>query len=164
KGRSRDMPPPVLVSAASTLGALATGVPAYVRELADRFWPGPLTVICHQQPSLSWDLGDTRGTVAVRITDYPYALALMERSGPLAVSSANVTGQSPALSVQEADEMLAGSVEVYLDGGPVTGGVPSTILDATGGRGRVVRQGALSVDELRRVAGDFIESENEDVG
>src|SRR5690349_9137529 len=64
KGRGREMPPPVLVSTATTLDALATKVPDYARALTDAFWPGPLTLVCHEQPSLRWDLGETRGTVA----------------------------------------------------------------------------------------------------
>ena len=92
KGRGRDMPPPVLVSAPTTLDALAVGVPSYARALIDELWPGPLTLVCRQQPSLQWDLGDTRGTVAVRMPDHAVALELLARTGPLAVSSANRTG------------------------------------------------------------------------
>ena len=83
KGRGREMPPPVLVSAATTLDALAVDVPDYARALIEKFWPGPLTVVCKQQSSLRWDLGDTRGTVAVRMPDHPIALELLERTGPL---------------------------------------------------------------------------------
>src|SRR4029078_6491967 len=92
KGRGREMPPPVLISAATTLAALATKVPSYVDALTEAFWPRPLTLVCEQQPSLTWDLGGTRGTVAVRMPDHEVALALLERTGPLAVSSANLSG------------------------------------------------------------------------
>ncbi|MGH3425889.1 MAG: L-threonylcarbamoyladenylate synthase [Nocardioidaceae bacterium] len=164
KGRGRDMPPPVLVSSPTTLDALATGVPGYVRDMVSECWPGPLTVICHQQPSLSWDLGDTRETVAVRMPDDKFALALLKQSGPLAVSSANTTGQPAARSVDEAEEMLGDDVEVYLDGGRTTSDVPSTILDVTGTHGWVVRQGALPLERLREYAGDIASSETEDAG
>ena len=96
KGRGRDMPPPVLVSAATTLDALAVRVPSWARALVEEFWPGALTLVCHAHASLQWDLGDTRGTVAVRMPDHPVALEILERTGPLAVSSANLTGQPAA--------------------------------------------------------------------
>lgn len=151
KGRGREMPPPVLVSARTTLDALAVGVPDSARDLTERFWPGPLTVVCRQQQSLQWDLGDTRGTVAVRMPDHQVALSLLARTGPLAVSSANRTGMAAALSVSEAEEMLGESVEVYLDDGEVSGGVPSSIVDVTGAVPRLLRPGALALDELREV-------------
>ena len=110
KGRGRDMPPPVLVSAPTTLDALAVGVPSYARALIDAFWPGPLTVVCRQQPSLQLDLGDTRGTVAVRMPDHEVALELLARSGPMAVSSANLTGKDAATDADQADEMLGADV------------------------------------------------------
>jgi L-threonylcarbamoyladenylate synthase len=151
KGRGREMPPPVLVSAATTLDALAVKVPAYARALVDELWPGPLTLVCTQQPSLQWDLGDTRGTVAVRMPDHEVALALLERTGPLAVSSANRTGMPAAADVDQAEEMLGESVAAFLDAGPTTGPLPSTIVDVTGPTGRVLRLGALSLERLTEV-------------
>jgi tRNA threonylcarbamoyl adenosine modification protein (Sua5/YciO/YrdC/YwlC family) len=151
KGRGREMPPPVLVSAATTLDAIATGVPGYARALVERFWPGPLTLVCTQQASLQWDLGDTRGTVAVRMPDHPVALALLERTGPMAVSSANLTGRPAATDAAAAEEMLGDHVSVILDAGPAPGGVASTIVDVTGPHGRVLRHGALSLDDLNAV-------------
>lgn len=151
KGRGRDMPPPVLVSAPTTLDALAVGVPSYARALIAELWPGPLTIVCRQQPSLQWDLGDTRGTVAVRMPDHEVALELLARTGPLAVSSANLTGKEAATDADEAEGMLGEAVEVLLDGGPTPGSVPSTIVDATGDHGRVLRLGAISVERLNEV-------------
>jgi tRNA threonylcarbamoyl adenosine modification protein (Sua5/YciO/YrdC/YwlC family) len=151
KGRGRDMPPPVLVSTPTTLDALAVGVPQYARKLVEELWPGPLTLVCKQQPSLQWDLGDTRGTVAVRMPDHPVALEVLARTGPLAVSSANRTGMPAATDADAAESMLGESVEVYLDGGSTPGPVPSTIVDATGPTGRVLRQGAVSLDRLNEV-------------
>ncbi|HET7387729.1 MAG TPA: L-threonylcarbamoyladenylate synthase [Nocardioidaceae bacterium] len=149
KGRGRDMPPPVLVSSATTLDALAVGVPSYARALIDLLWPGPLTLVCRQQPSLQWDLGETRGTVAVRMPDHDVALELLERTGPLAVSSANRSGMPAATDADEAESMLGASVRVLLDGGPTPGPVPSTIVDVTGpDRGRVLRLGAVSLERL----------------
>jgi tRNA threonylcarbamoyl adenosine modification protein (Sua5/YciO/YrdC/YwlC family) len=151
KGRGREMPPPVLVSSPTTLDALAVGVPGWARALVEEFWPGPLTLICTQQSSLQWDLGETHGTVAVRMPDDPVALAILERTGPLAVSSANKTGRPAARDADEAAEMLGDDVAVIVDAGAVLGGEPSTIVDATGVQGRVLRRGALSLEELNEV-------------
>ena len=151
KGRGRDMPPPVLVSATTTLDALTVGLPAYARALVDELWPGPLTLVCREQTSLHWDLGDTRGTVAVRMPDHPLVLDLLSRTGPLAVSSANTSGSPPALDADAAEVMLGSAVAVILDDGPSAGPQPSTILDVTGARGRVLRLGALSLDRINEV-------------
>jgi L-threonylcarbamoyladenylate synthase len=151
KGRGREMPPPVLVSAATTVDALASELPGYARALIEEFWPGPLTLVCRQQPSLQWDLGDTRGTVAVRMPDHPVALAVLERTGPLAVSSANKTGRPAATDADEALEMLGDDVAVVVDAGESPGGEASTIIDVTGSQGRVLRRGALSLEELNAV-------------
>ena len=121
KGRGREMPPPVLVSAATTLDALAVRVPGYARALIEAFWPGPLTLVCHQQTSLQWDLGDTRGTVAVRMPDHEVAREILERTGPLAVSSANLTGMPAATDADQAEEMLGERVAVIVDAGESPG-------------------------------------------
>ena len=151
KGRGREMPPPVLISSATTLDALATGLPSYVGALTEAFWPGPLTLVCTQQTSLTWDLGDTRGTVAVRMPDHEIALALLERTGPMAVSSANLSGLAAATEASEAEGMLGESVAVILDGGASPQGEASTILDVRGERPRVLRRGALAVTALDEV-------------
>ncbi len=154
KGRGRDMPPPVLVSARTTLQALATGIPEWATTLVEELWPGPLTLVLRQQPSLRWDLGDTRDTVAVRMPDHPVALELLARTGPLAVSSANRTGLPPAVDAEDAEAMLGDSVRVILDAGPTPGPEPSTILDATardGRTARVLRPGTLRVERIREL-------------
>ncbi len=151
KGRGRDMPPPVLVSSATTIDALAVNVPGYARALMDAFWPGPLTLVCRQQSSLQWDLGNTRGTVAIRMPDHDIALEILERTGPLAVSSANRTGMPAATDAEQAEEMLGDEVEVIVDAGDSPGGEASTIIDVTGSQGRVLRRGALSLDQLNAV-------------
>lgn len=153
KGRGRSMPPPVLIPRINALDGLATDVSADARKLAEAFWPGGLTLILHAQPSLDWDLGETKGTVALRMPADDIAQELLTLTGPLAVSSANRTGQAPAQTASAAREQLAESVEVYLEGGfrPTEGeaAVPSTIVDATGPLLRVVRNGAVSLDQLR---------------
>lgn len=151
KGRGREMPPPVLVGAVSTVDALAVEIPDWARALIEAHWPGPLTIVLKQQPSLQWDLGDTRGTVAVRMPDNEIALAMLERTGPLAVSSANLTGHPAATDADAAEEMLADEVTVIVDGGPTPGNTPSTIVDATGTTGRILRPGALSLESLNAV-------------
>ncbi len=151
KGRGRDMPPPVFIADVDVLPALAIGMNAEARELAEAFWPGGLTLICRQQPSLRWDLGDTRGTVAVRVPDQVDTLALLEETGPLAVSSANTTGMPAATTIEEAREMLADAVDVYLDAGTSPGAVPSTIVDVTSDILVVRRLGVIDIDALRAV-------------
>lgn len=152
KQRGRDMPPPVLIAESSMLRALAATVPEPARELVARFWPGALTIIVTAQRSLPLELGDTRGTVAVRVPGHDQARALLRRAGPMAVSSANLSGQSAAATAEEAQRMLGDAVAVYLDGGDAPGGEASTIVDFTGEEhGRVLRQGAIGIDALREV-------------
>ena len=165
KGRDRQAPPPVLIPSIATLDALASSVPDAVRELAVAFWPGGLTIILDAQPSLAWDLGETRGTVALRVPNNPVALELLAETGPLAVSSANLTGQPAATTVSNALEQLGDTVAVFLDGG-VGGDEPSTIIDATGlarGTGgiRILRQGIISAAQIREVVGDLLEPATE---
>ncbi|RRD60629.1 L-threonylcarbamoyladenylate synthase [Leucobacter sp. OH1287] len=160
KGRGRTSPPPVLIPGTATMQALAAEVTQPVKKLADAFWPGPLTMVMFAQPSLVWDLGETQGTVALRIPNHPLTLELLRETGPLAVSSANITGQPAAKSAIEAQRMLTDSVAVYLDAGEVSGeGTPSTILDVTElnsptGKLRVLRLGAISVAEITAVLPD----------
>lgn len=154
KGRGREMPPPVLISTAATLDALASEVPSWARLLVEKYWPGPLTIVVREQGSLQWDLGETRGTVAVRVPQDPVALELLARTGPLAVSSANLSGQPAATDADQAAAMLGEKVEVILDGGPTTDEVPSTIVDCTGEQPRLLRVGAIGAEELRTVLGE----------
>lgn len=166
KGRGREMPPPVLVAGQDMLVALVESVPEPVQRLVDAFWPGGLTIVLPAQPSLSWDLGETKGTVAVRMPDRRIALELIAETGPLAVSSANLTGRAAAVIASEAEAMLGDSVAVYLEEGYVETGVPSTIIDATSLVGaaegeaatvRILRDGAISREQLAEVLGDLLE-------
>ncbi|ONH28127.1 L-threonylcarbamoyladenylate synthase [Pseudofrankia asymbiotica] len=151
KGRGRDMPVPVLIGSWRTLEGLVNNVTMPVRELTRAFWPGGLTVIVRQAPSLRWDLGDSRGTVAVRMPLHPVAIDLLGRTGPMAVSSANRSGQPAANTADEAVAQLGEQVEVYLDAGPAAVGVASTIVDCTTEVPRVVRLGAIDLAALRAV-------------
>lgn len=152
KGRGRQMPPPVLVPDTRTVDGLAVDVSDDARSLIEEFWPGGFTIILRSQPSLHWDLGETHGTVALRMPDHEAALALLRRTGPLAVSSANRTGGPAATEVASAVDQLGDAVTCYLDGGTAPGGVASTIVDATGATLRVVRDGAIPLEALRQVA------------
>jgi len=158
KGRERSVPPPVLIPKVETLSALATDLPLVASKLAAAFWPGALTMVLKAQPSLSWDLGETRGTVALRVPDHKITLALLEDVGPLAVSSANTTGNPAAVTAQQALDYFGDKVSVYLDGGGSPKGEASTILDLTQVRDgeaiRVLRKGALSLERIRSVIGD----------
>jgi len=157
KGRTLASPPPVLIPGIPTMDALAESVPDEVRDLVAAYWPGGLTVILHARSTLAWNLGETRGTVALRMPSHPIALELLSETGPLAVSSANTTGIPAATTAAEAEAMLGDAVAIYLDGGP-GGTVASTIVDATAldkpeGRLRIVREGAISSEDIRAVVG-----------
>jgi tRNA threonylcarbamoyl adenosine modification protein (Sua5/YciO/YrdC/YwlC family) len=149
------MPVPVLVSDRAMLDALVSELPAAAAPMLEAFWPGALTIVVRHTPHLSWDLGETRGTVAVRMPDDDIALELIRRTGPLAVSSANRSGQPPATTLLDARLQLGAVVPVYLDGGKRPGGVPSTIVDLTGEEARLLRAGASALDALREVAPDL---------
>jgi L-threonylcarbamoyladenylate synthase len=155
KQRGRDMPPPVLIGEPTLIRALAVDVPDAAKDLVDKHWPGALTVICRIQPSLRMDLGDTEGTIALRVPDHELAREILRRTGPMAVSSANISGRPAALTCDEAIEQLGDSVAVYLDGGPLgsADSAPSTIVDFTRHEhGQVLRRGAISVETLRETA------------
>jgi tRNA threonylcarbamoyl adenosine modification protein (Sua5/YciO/YrdC/YwlC family) len=153
KGRGRQMPVPVLVGSWTTIDGLVLGVPRHARTLIEAFWPGGLSIVLPHAPSLAWDLGDTRGTVMVRMPLHPVAIELLRDVGPMAVSSANRTGQRPATSVDEAQRQLGEDVGVYLDGGPSGDPVPSTIVDLTGDNPLVLREGAVTADQVSDVLG-----------
>jgi tRNA threonylcarbamoyl adenosine modification protein (Sua5/YciO/YrdC/YwlC family) len=162
KGRGRQSPPPVLMPKAETMDGLAQNIPDEVRALAKKFWPGGLTIVLEAQPSLSWDLGDTNGTVAVRVPNHPVALELLADTGPLAVSSANLTGHPAATTAADAHDQLGARVDVYLDAGDSRVGLSSTIIDATAlsrgtGGVRILRDGVVTAAQLRKVLGDKLE-------
>ncbi|MEV4871032.1 L-threonylcarbamoyladenylate synthase [Streptomyces syringium] len=155
KGRGRGMPTPVLVGSPNTLHGLVTDFSEQAWELVDAFWPGALTLVANHQPSLTWDLGETHGTVAVRMPLHPVAIELLTEFGPMAVSSANLTGHPAPQDCDSAQEMLGDSVSVYLDGGPTPDNVPSSIVDVTGKVPVLLRAGALSAEQLREVVPDL---------
>ena len=166
KGRGRQMPPPVLVAGPADLTGVVAQVPEAARILMEAFWPGPLTLILDADAALTWDLGETSGTIAIRMPDHELALDLLRRSGPLAVTSANPTGAPPATDAASARAAFPGRVRgvdavgtediLLLDGGATSGPVPSTIVTLAGAHAcspRILRKGVLSPADLERVAG-----------
>jgi L-threonylcarbamoyladenylate synthase len=160
KGRGRDKPPPVLVGSRHTLDGLVYSLPPTARDLVEAFWPGALTIVVEHSPSLQWDLGDTDGTVGVRMPLHPVALEVLRETGPMAVSSANKTGQPAAINAAEAREQLGYAVSVYLEAGECLDRVASTIVDLTEGRPRILRAGAIPIEKLREVAPDIVDLEH----
>ncbi|WP_034592117.1 L-threonylcarbamoyladenylate synthase [Hamadaea tsunoensis] len=151
KGRGRQVPPPVLVGSRHTLDGLVSRLPEKARDLVEAFWPGALTIVVEQAPSLQWDLGDTDGTVAVRMPMHPVALEVLRETGPMAVSSANLHGQAAATTADEARDQLGYKVSVYLEAGLCPDPVPSTIVDLTQETPILLRTGAISIEDLRTV-------------
>ncbi len=153
KRRGRDMPVPVLVGSWNTIDGLVFSVRPQARDLIRAFWPGALSLVVQQAPSLAWDLGDARGTVMLRMPLHPVALELLREVGPLAVSSANVSGQPPAATAAEAQAQLGDLVGVYLDGGKSDHAQASTIVDLTSDQPRVLREGAVPTAAVAEVLG-----------
>jgi L-threonylcarbamoyladenylate synthase len=153
KGRGRDMPVPVLVGSWHTIDGLVYTVPNAARELIRAFWPGALSLVVRQAPSLQWDLGDAHGTVMLRMPNHPIAIELLRDVGPMAVSSANISGRPAAVTAEEARNQLGDLVEVYLDAGPSEQQAASTIVDLTGAHPRVLRSGPITVESVAEVLG-----------
>ncbi len=151
KGRDRNMPIPVLVGHVKALDGLAQRVDGVTKALAEAFWPGALTIVVKAQPTLRWDLGETNQTVALRMPLNPIAIELLNAVGPMAVSSANKTGQPAATNVDEAITQLGEEVTIYLDGGQTPGNVASTIVDVSSGEIKLLRQGAIPLEEIRLI-------------
>ncbi|PFG28917.1 putative translation factor (SUA5) [Corynebacterium renale] len=157
KHRGPDYPVPVLVGSWDTIQGLVAGFSSQMRLLVEAFWPGGLSIVVQQAPSLPWNLGDTNGTVMVRMPNHPVALQLLRDVGPMAVSSANIHGHQPPVNVTEARQQLGDSVAVYLDGGTAAIGEPSTIVDLTRTTPKILREGAISADRISEVLGVEVE-------
>ncbi|OBG26337.1 L-threonylcarbamoyladenylate synthase [Mycobacterium sp. E3198] len=153
KGRGRDMPVGVLVGSWHTIEGLVYTMPDGARDLIRAFWPGALSLVVRQAPSLQWDLGDARGTVMLRMPLHPVAVELLREVGPMAVSSANVSGRPPAVDAAEARGQLGDLVDVYLDAGPAQQQAASTIVDLTDDAPRILRAGPVSAELIAEVLG-----------
>lgn len=158
KGRGRDMPVPVLVGSWHTIDGLVYSVPRTARELIRAFWPGALSLVVRQAPSLAWDLGDADGTVMLRMPLHPVAIDLLREVGPMAVSSANISGSPAAVTAADARAQLGEKVEVYLAAGPSAQQAASTIVDLTGAHPRILRVGPVSAESVAQVLGVNTES------
>lgn len=153
KHRGPDMPVPVLVGSWDTIQGLVATYTEQARLLVEAFWPGGLSIVVPQAPSLPWNLGDTRGTVMLRMPLHPVAIELLREVGPMAVSSANISGQEPPTTAIAAKQQLGANVDVYLDGGVTPVGKPSTIVELSGPRPYLLREGAISAERIGEVLG-----------
>lgn len=158
KHRGPDMPVPVLVGSWDTIQGLVQYYSPQAKTLVEAFWPGGLSIIVPQAPSLPWNLGDTRGTVMLRMPLHPVAIELLRETGPMAVSSANISGHTPPSTVTEARQQLNQNVSVYLDGGECAIGKPSSIIDISGDHPKLLREGAISAERIGEVLGVSAES------
>ena len=156
KSLGRSMPLSVLVGSWSTVDGLVLSVPRRARDLIEAFWPGELSIVLPHAPSLAWDLGDTRGTVMVRMPLHPVALELLREIGPMAQSGASIAGRLAATTIAEAKAQLGDAVPVYLDGGPAESTVPSSIVDLTDDEPRMLREGAVTRDAVAEVLGTVV--------
>lgn len=151
KRRGPDMPVPVLVGSWVTIQGLVREFTETAKTLVEAFWPGGLSIVVPEAPSLPWNLGDTRGTVLLRMPNQPLALELLQETGPMAVSSANISGNPPATTATEARQQFGDAVPIYLDGGTAEIGEPSTIIDISGPAPRILREGAISAERIGQV-------------
>lgn len=151
KTRPRTLALPVLVRTPAQAWGLCASVPASAVELAELLWPGPLTLVLPQAGGLAWDLGDDAGRVAVRVPDHADLLELISRVGPLAGTSANLSGRPTPRRVDEIAALLGERVDLYLDGGPAGSDIPSTIVDLTGEMPKIVREGAIPASKIDRI-------------
>ena len=150
KGRTEEKAIPILLSDPAQLELVTLDASEMALRLARRFWPGALTLVLPKHPSLPEEIS-TQPTVGVRMPDHPVALGLMRLSGPLAVTSANLSGGANAVTAQEVLEQLGGRIPLILDGGQTPGGSPSTVVDCTGAEPRILRQGPISLKEIYKV-------------
>src|ERR1700722_18329482 len=153
KGRGRDMPVPVLVGSWHTIDGLALSVSKAMRDLIRAFWPGALSLGVRQAPSVQWDLGDARGTVMLRMPLHPVAIELLREVGPMAVSSANVSGRPPAGDAENAREQLGDLVDGHLDAGPSAPRAAAPSLCSTAPEPRILRAGPVSAAGIAEVLG-----------
>lgn len=153
KHRGPDMPVPVLVGSWVTIQGLVREFTETAKTLVEAFWPGGLSIVVPEAPSLPWNLGDTRGTVLLRMPNQPLALELLQEIGPMAVSSANISGNPPATTAAQARQQFGDAVGLYLDGGEAEVGKPSTIVDLSGQAPVILREGAISAERIGEVLG-----------
>ena len=143
---------PILIGDHTHLEQITTSLPQSARKLSEKFWPGALTIILPRNPALP-DVLSREPTVGVRMPNHAFALDLLRSAGPLAVTSANLSGQENPVSAQDVLAQLNGRIELVIDGGNAPGGVPSTVVDCTGEQARILRQGAIAAEEIAKIVG-----------
>ena len=147
KDRPIEKAIPVLIGDASDLVKVADEVPIFAMRLIDRFWPGPLTILIPKKPTLPEAISAT-STVGVRIPDHDVARSLLRLTGPMAVTSANISGRESPTTAYQVFEQLNGRIAMIIDGGETPGGIPSTLVDCTGDEIQVLREGPISKELL----------------
>ncbi len=152
KGRPEEKAIPVLLGDVEDLDKVALGLPDKARRLAERFWPGPLTLVVKKREQVPAAVSPT-DTVGLRVPDHAVARALLRVCGPLAVTSANLSGEPSPCSAAEVLEQLGGRIEMIIDGGRTPGGVPSTVVDCTRDEIVILREGPIKLEGLRAVVG-----------
>ena len=152
KDRPIEKAIPILIGDAEDITKISSGVPLMAKKLAERFWPGPLTIVVPKHLSLPDSVSATN-TVGVRVPDHIVARSVLRAAGPMAVTSANLSGQPSPSTAQEVFAQLNGRIALILDGGKTPGGVPSTLVDCTGSQPIVVRQGPISLNQILAVTG-----------
>ncbi len=150
KGRSLQKAIPILIGDVRELKRITTMVPAKAKKLIDHFWPGALTLILELDPELPENLSPD-GTIGVRLPDQEFTLELLKATSPLAATSANLAGQNSAVTAEQVKDQLDGKIDLILDGGKVPGGIASTVLDCTGDKFRIVREGPISGEDLKAI-------------
>ena len=148
KDRPIEKAIPVLIADAADLEKVGMDIPDVAYQLAARFWPGPLTCIVPKKPTLPEAVSAT-DTVGVRVPDHEVARSLLRAAGPMAVTSANISGQPSPSTAQEVLAQLGGRIDLIIDGGTTPGGIPSTLVDCTGEDLKILREGPISLEEIR---------------
>ena len=138
---------PVLIGDQADLGKVAEDIPILATKLIARFWPGPLTVLVPKKPSLPVVVSAT-STVGVRVPDHAVARSLLNLTGPMAVTSANISSQPSPTTADEVYQQLGSRIPLIIDGGRTPGGVPSTLVDCSGSEIQILREGPISREQL----------------
>ena len=154
KDRSELKSIPVLLRGEAAINKVAVDLPERVRAIAEKFWPGPLTIVVRRKSELPSEISAT-DTVGVRAPDHEFALALLKKYGPIAATSANRSGKPAAMTAEQVVSTLGGMIDLIVDGGETAGGVPSTVVDFTASSPILLREGPISVESVLEVWEDY---------
>ena len=151
KDRPGEKAIPILIGDVEDLKKVCPGLPELALKLAGRFWPGPLTLVVPKHPELP-EAVSASGTVGVRMPDHPVARALLRLAGPMAGTSANISGRPSPTDAKEVFNQLGGRVALIIDGGKTPGGVPSTVVDCVGAEPKILRVGPIPEAQIQEAA------------